>query len=98
MKHLKDINKDFFIDLYPVIAAVLFEIATGGHIIRMIRERSALGQEPISWLLVSLGLFGWYKWYKIRTPDQKFAQWTALVSCWVNLFAFFVSLYFKYHH
>jgi hypothetical protein len=92
----KKINKDFIIDLYPVFAATLFEIATGGHIVRMIRERSALGQEPISWLLVSLGLFGWYKWYTIRTPNQKFAQWTALVSSLVNLVAFFISCYYKW--
>jgi hypothetical protein len=30
---------------YPVIASLMFEAATGGQIIRMFREQSALGQE-----------------------------------------------------
>jgi hypothetical protein len=81
---------------YPVIASLMFEAATGGQIIRMFREQSALGQEPISWFLVFIGLFGWYRWYTIRTPTEKLARYTALVSSFINLFAFFVCVYFKY--
>jgi hypothetical protein len=92
------ISKDRLLDFYPAIAATMFELATGGQIIRMIREKSALGQEPISWLLVSLGLFGWYQWYKVKTPDKKLAQWTAFISCWVNVIAFIISVYFKYYY
>jgi len=88
--------KNRLLDFYPIFASITFELATGGQILRMFREQSALGQEPISWLLVFFGLFGWSYWYKVKVPDQKIARYTAFISSLINLAAFFICLYFKY--
>ena len=81
---------------YPVIATIVFEMATGGQILRMIREKSAMGQEPVSWLLVILGLLGWAKWYKKNTPEHKLPRFTAMGSAMFHTIALGICIYFKY--
>lgn len=90
------INKKQVLQYYPIIATVIFEISTVGQLIRMIHEQSALGQEPISWFLVVVGLFGWSYWYKVMTPENKIPMYTALFSGIFNIIGLLTTIYFKY--
>lgn len=90
--------KENFVKYYPVVATVIFEIATIGQILRMFSEQSAAGQEPLSWLLVTVGLSGWMFWYKITIPDHKLVFYSVAVGTAVNSIAFITCVYFKYFH
>lgn len=80
---------------YPVIAVIAFELSTLGHIFRMINEQSAIGQEPVSWILCVVGLIGWAIWYKLYIPDQRTPMYTAILGAFVNTIALITTLYFK---
>lgn len=72
------------------------EIAVVGQMIRMFREHSALGQEPISWGLVTLGLVGWVLWYTRMTPEHKVPRYSAMIGCAMNFTGFLTVCYFRY--
>jgi hypothetical protein len=81
---------------YPVISTVAFELSTIGQIARMVRESSALGQEPISWLLCVLGLVGWAYWYRQMTPQHPVPFYTALLGAGCNSIALFITIYYRW--
>lgn len=75
---------------------MLFETAIAGQIIRMFREQSALGQEPISWAIVTLGIGGWIVYYHRIIPDHKFPKYAACVGCAANFLGLLTVCYFRY--
>jgi hypothetical protein len=87
--------KEWFCKYYPLVATGCFEVATIGQIARMIREQSAAGQEPLSWLLAAAGLFGFGLWYKYTVPEQRLARYAAYVGGGANLIALSTVIYFR---
>ncbi len=80
----------------PIASAVVFEISTVGHFIRMLVEKSAAGQSLTSWLLVTVGLAFWVNWYRLFTPEQKIPRIVAMVSIFFHFVAAGAVVYFRY--
>lgn len=80
---------------YPVIATVLIELASVGHIVQMFQARSSAGQNPLSYLLLMGALVLWERYYSLETPDQRPAIWTARASLVVNALVLAAVLYFR---
>ena len=85
----------WFCKYYPVVATGFFEIATIGQIVRMIREQSSMGQEPLSWLLAAAGLFGFGLWYRYTVPEQRLPRYAAYIGGGANFVALGTVIYFK---
>lgn len=83
---------------WPFMSVAMMETATIGQMIRMFREQSAKGQEPLSWLIVTIGIFGWAAWYHIMTPDHKFPKYAALFGGVANSIGMGVVIYFRYFY
>lgn len=80
----------------PIASAIVFEISTIGHFIRMFVEKSSEGQSLISWFLVSVGLLFWVNWYRLFTPEQKIPRYVAIFSIFFHLVAAGVVVYFRH--
>lgn len=83
---------------WPFVATGILQVATFGQMIRMFREQSAKGQEPFSWLIVTLSIFGWALWYHIMTPEHKFPKVAAIFSGVTNSLGLAVVIYFRYFY
>jgi len=73
------------IGYFPVLSTILIDLANIGHIIRMFQEKSSAGQNPYSYLMVILALVLWAEFYRVRTPEEKIARWTAWFGVMFNL-------------
>lgn len=78
------------------MSMAMMEVAVVGQMFRMFRERSALGQEPFSWAVVTLGLSGWVLWYTKMTPEHKVPRYSAMIGCGMNFVGFLTVCYFRY--
>lgn len=81
---------------YPIIATVLLDSANLGHILRMVQERSAEGQSAMAYVLIIAALFFWEAFYRIRTPNERVAIWTARFGILFNTLVLGTVLYFRY--
>lgn len=89
-------NKEWLLKYFPILATVLFQLSTIGHIARMIKEKSSLGQEPLSWVFVLVGLFMWVAWYKTFTPEHKIPFWSTVTQIIMGLIGLGVCVYFRF--
>ena len=68
----------------PIVASLLIDGGAVGQIVRMWRERSAEGQSLLSWCAVVVALLLWANFYRVITPDQRWARLAIGVSIVLN--------------
>lgn len=78
-------NNPAWVSRTPIATSLLLDGGAIGQIVRMWRERSALGQSLTSWLAVILALLLWANFYRVITPDQFWARATILLSIALNV-------------
>lgn len=80
----------------PIITSMLIDGAAIGQIARMWREQSALGQSLVSWCSVIVALILWDNFYRVITPDQKWALITIKISIVLNVLIVASIIWFRY--
>ena len=90
------INNQKLVSLTPIFTTFIFEMANIGQLYEMWTKRSAEGQSIFSWCIISLALLLWFNFYRIKTPDEKFAIWSTVAALITNLFVIFSVVYFKF--
>lgn len=80
----------------PILATVLLEYANVGQLYRMWHDRTAAGQELTSWVAVCLALICYCVFFKVCTPEQKWARYMNLLGVGMNLLVCATVIYFRY--
>lgn len=78
-------NNPVWVSRTPIATSLLLDGGAIGQIIRMWREKSALGQSLLSWMAVILALVLWANFYRVITPTQYWARLTILLSIALNV-------------
>lgn len=84
------------IKYFPIFATILIDLANIGHIQQMFREQSAAGQSLLSYVMILGALFMWEAFYRVRTPDEKAAIWSARIGIAFILMVMCTVIYFRY--
>ncbi len=81
--------------IIPVTAGIMNVYAFILQIIRMIQDKSSLGQNPWSWgtILIILSLWAWF--YKVCTPDNKFAYNMTRITLGFGIAVLLTNLYYE---
>lgn len=80
----------------PIVTSILLDGGAIGQVIRMWKERSALGQSLTSWTAVVLALVLWANFYRVLTPDQWWARFTIKISIALNLIVVGSVIWWRY--
>ncbi len=89
-------NSPKWVNKTPIITTLMLEIANAGQIWRMWTERTAAGQSLIAWISVNLALMLWYNFYRVITPNEKWALWGTAAGIIMNWGVIFSVIYFRY--
>lgn len=79
----------------PVLTVFLLEYANIGQLWRMWAQHSALGQNAWSWLAVNVALWLWLNFYRVFTPEQKFAYRATQIGIVLNAAVVFSVVWFN---
>lgn len=93
---MKVISNPDIVRYSPIAATILLESSTIGHIFRMWTTHTSEGQSLLSWIYVILALFLWLNWYRVITPTERFAKWSAVVGLVTSMFGLLSVIYFRY--
>lgn len=88
-------NNPAWVSKTPLLTALLFEGANVHQLWQMWTEHSALGQSPWGWLQVNLGLWLWLNFYRVVTPQAKWAIRATVGGIVVNALVILSTLYFR---
>lgn len=80
---------------FPILATVMLDSAGIGHIVQMFKEQSSAGQSIFSYIMIIGALFLWEAFYRIRTPGEKFAVWSARFGIGFNLAVLCAIVYYR---
>jgi len=80
----------------PLLTVLLLESANIGQMVRMWAYHTAAGQSLISWLCVNLALWLWGNFYRVITPEQKWARRCNAVGITLNTGVILTVAYFRY--
>jgi uncharacterized protein with PQ loop repeat len=94
----KILNDPAVVKYTPIVTTVLLEGANCSQMLRMIREHTAEGQSLSAWIMVSAALFLWFNFYRICTPDQKWAIRMQLAGIGINMCVIATVIYFRYFY
>jgi len=89
-------NNPNIISKSPLVALICFEGANIGQIIRMLYEHAAQDQSLTSWIMVNIGLWIYYNFYRVCTPKEKFARFTAMAGIVINTMVISTVVYWRY--
>jgi uncharacterized membrane protein YbaN (DUF454 family) len=78
-------NDPIWVGRTPIVTSILIDGGAIGQIVRMWSEKTAEGQSLISWAAVLMALVLWANFYRVITPDQKWARITILISIFLNI-------------
>lgn len=84
-----------FVDKTPLITNVLFEGANAQQLWQIWSQHSAAGQSFWGWFQVHLALWLWWNYYRVVSPDQKWARLSVAISVFVNGLVVLSVLYFE---
>lgn len=79
----------------PIVTAFLLEGANLHQLWQMWHEHSSLGQSPWGWLQVNLAMWLWLNFYRVMTPDAKWAMRMTFLGICVNTLVILSTLFFK---
>jgi hypothetical protein len=80
----------------PILTACLLDGGAIGQIVRMWREQTAAGQSLTSWCAVVAALCLWLNFYRVITPDQKWAIRVQALSIAINIAIVATIVWFRY--
>lgn len=89
------INDKEIVKYTPVITTLLIESGAISQMIRMWKEGSADDQSLIGWFLIWCALLLWFNWYRVFTPEQKFAKWSTVGGMIVNALAIATIIWYR---
>lgn len=91
-------NNRKLVEKTPILTNLLFEGANVHQLWRMWTEHSALGQSALGWIQVHIALWLWWNFYRVVTPDQKWARISTSISIAVNALVIISVLYFRFFY
>lgn len=80
----------------PLATVFLLEHANAQQIYRMWSEGTAEGQSLVGWCSVWIALVLWLNFYRVITPDEKFAFWATAVGIALNTCVIASVVWFRY--
>ena len=80
----------------PIVTTLLLETANMGQLIRMWTEWTADGQSLAAWICVNAALFLWLNFYRVCTPEQKWAIWATAFGVAMNSLVIASVVVFRY--
>jgi hypothetical protein len=93
---MKLFNNAKLVEKTPIVTTLLLEYANAGQVWRMWAERSAEGQSLAAWMAVSLALLLWLNFFRVCTPDRKWAFRCQLLGCAMNALVILTVIRFRY--
>lgn len=82
--------------LTPMVAVGLLEFANVNQLVRMWTEWTAAGQSLWGWLSVQLALWLWLNFYRVITPNERFAFWGTGIGIAMNMAVCLTVVFFRY--
>lgn len=79
----------------PLLTTFLLEAANVSQLYRMWTEQSALGQSLWGWINVWFALVLWLNFYRVVTPDQRFAFWATAFGVCMNTMVCLTVIHFR---
>lgn len=79
----------------PILTTLLLEGANVGQLWRMWTYHTAAGQSLLAWFEVFAALALWLNFYRVITPDQKFAKWATGFGLCMNAAVWLTVIYFR---
>lgn len=89
-------NDKKWVSKTPLLTTFLLEGANVGQIKRMWTEHTAAGQSLVAWMMVWLALVLWFNFYRVITPEEKFAKYCTLFGVCMNTMVILSVIYFRY--
>lgn len=83
------------VDYTPILTTALLEGANIGQLYQMWTERTAAGQNVWSWIWVYGALLLWWNYYRVVTPQAKWARWSTLAGLTANLAVILTVIWFQ---
>lgn len=80
----------------PIATTFLLEGANVGQMVRMWTERTAEGQSLTGWLLVFVALVLWLNFFRVCTPEQKWAIRAQALGVGMNALVCLSVVYFRW--
>jgi hypothetical protein len=75
----------------PIVSTGTFIMADSSQIFQVIAKRNSSQHSLLGWGAVLVGLLLWILFFKIKTPNERIAFWTAIVN-FVVVGALFVTV------
>lgn len=89
-------NDESIVEKTPVVTTALLESANAGQLWHMWTEWTADGQSLVAWIFVNMALLLWLNFYRVCTPDQKWAFWATAFGVAMNASVIFTVALFRY--
>jgi len=96
MKIREVISDKAIVKYTPILTSLLIESGVVSQLIRMWVNGAAADQSLIGWILVWFALLLWFNWYRIFTPDQKWAKWSTVAGLAINTVAIFTVIWYRF--
>ena len=81
----------------PIISVILLEAANVQQLWQMwVLDHSAKGQSITAWLSVQLALWLWLNFYRVITPEAKWAIWGTRLGIALNMLVVLSVLYWRH--
>lgn len=89
-------NDPKWVDKSTMGAVILLEIANVSQLHRMWTEWTADGQSLVSWIAVNCALWIWLNFYRVITPQARFAIWGTRIGVFLNSLVIVTVAFFRY--
>lgn len=80
----------------PILTSIFIEGGVISQLLRMWGEGAAADQSLIGWILVWCALLLWFNWYRVFTPEQKWAKWSTIGGLAINTVAIFTVIWYRF--
>lgn len=89
-------NDPYLVSKTPIITTFLLEAANLQQLYRMWTTWTADGQSVTAWISVNIALILWLNFYRVITPNEKFAIWGTTVGIALNSIVIATVLFFRW--
>lgn len=81
----------------PIVSVILLEAANFQQLWQMwVIDHSAEGQSVTAWLSVQVALWLWLNFYRVITPEARWAIWGTRLGITLNMLVVLSVLYWRY--
>ena len=89
-------NDPTWVSRTPLITVLLLESANVQQVGHMWSCRTAAGQSITAWFCVNIALWLWLNFYRVLTPEQKWARRSTAIGIALNSAVILTVAYFRY--